>query len=127
VAVLSTGTLPTAVGGREGNHLRKGPGACCSKERGDGERGSIKDPSVWGWRCRVSCSEKEIFYSPLQLKADLPINSSLDGAQSRRRKRKQALSGEMGLSAASSREAAPERGLHPPTGARVLSCPSSSS
>lgn len=64
---------------------------------------------------------------PFIIKSDFPINSSLDGAQSRRRKREQALSGEMGSSDASSWEADLERGLHPPTSAWVLSCPSSSS
>lgn len=47
VATLSAGTLPTAMGGREGNHLRKGPGACRSKERRDAE-GVSKDPSSPG-------------------------------------------------------------------------------
>lgn len=42
VAMLSARTLPTAVGAREGNHLRKGPNTCCSssKERGDAEGAS---------------------------------------------------------------------------------------
>lgn len=46
--MLSVGTLPPAVGGREGNHLRKTLGACCSEERGDAEGTSRIPQSGYG-------------------------------------------------------------------------------
>lgn len=46
--MLSVGTLPPAVGGREGNHLRRGPSACHSKERGHAEGASRIPQSMDG-------------------------------------------------------------------------------